>query len=417
MPPWGIPLAYAVAAVVGGFTLPRIENALLPTLAAPMNASDAIAIYASIGSGMIAFTGIVFSLAFIMLQFSATAYSPRLALWVTRDPVISHAIGIFTATFLYAISALAWIDRGGSGKVLFVNMLLAVGLLLTSVAMFVALIQRVSSLQINRILAFVGDHGRRVIYEMYPPFTTPIESVNLGRFAALPVTQTLVYAGRPQMLQAVNLRALLALATGCEGFVEVSSSVGDAMIEGRSIMSVFGGKQIVSERTWRKAFTVGDERTFEQDPKYALRLLVDIAIRALSPGINDPTTAVQALDQIEDLLRRLGRRRLEIGALRDDSGALRLVMQFPAWEDFLILAFEEIRSYGATNVQVMRRMKALVGDLISVLPRERREPLRHYDHRLDSTIARSFADSEERQEASIEDPQGLGAPRTHQTDL
>lgn len=156
---------------------------------------------------------------------------------------------------------------------------------------------------------------------------------------------------------------------------------------------------------------MGQERTFEQDPKYAIRLMVDIAIRALSPAINDPTTAVQALDEIEDLLLRLGRRRLEIGAVRDSDRALKLVINYPTWEDFLRLAFDEIRFCGATSIQVMRRMKALLSDLIDALPEERREPLRKHQMRLDSTIARSFTDPEEQLEAAVEDRQGLGISR------
>jgi uncharacterized membrane protein len=140
-------------------------------------------------------------------------------------------------------------------------------------------------------------------------------------------------------------------------------------------------------------------------------LLVDIAIRALSPAVNDPTTAVQSLDQIEDLLLRLGRRRLEIGAVRDAEGSLRLVIPCPTWEGFIILAFDEIRYCGARSIQVMRRMKALASDLILALPEERHAPLRHYQERLDATIARSFEDAEEKRDASVEDRQGLGVPR------
>ena len=131
---------------------------------------------------------------------------------------------------------------------------------------------------------------------------------------------------------------------------------------------------------------MGGDRTFEQDPKYALRLLVDIAIRALSPAVNDPTTAVQALDQIEDLLRRWVR-----GGWR--SVLLATQRQTPIgdfvsrWEDFLDLAFEEIRFYGANSVQVMRRMKALISDLISALPQERHKPLLQYQQRLTPRLA------------------------------
>jgi uncharacterized membrane protein len=161
---------------------------------------------------------------------------------------------------------------------------------------------------------------------------------------------------------------------------------------------------------------MGEERTFDQDPKYAIRLLVDIAIRALSPAINDPTTAVQALDQIGDLLFRLGRRRLEASAFRDGDGHVRLVMRLPTWDDFLMLAFNEIRSYGADSVQVMRRMRALISDLIAVVPDERRPALEHWQQRLLTTIAGHFPDPEDRADASAEDRQGLGVPRRRPTE-
>jgi len=138
----------------------------------------------------------------------------------------------------------------------------------------------------------------------------------------------------------------------------------------------------------RRSITLGDERTFEYDPKYAFRLLVDIAIRALSPGINDPTTAVQALDQVQDLLLRLGRSQLEIGRFCDSEGNLRVIMHFPEWSDFLRLAFREILAYGQNSVQVPRRMKALIHDLIEVLPPQRHSALLHWDARLSSVIAR-----------------------------
>ena len=120
---------------------------------------------------------------------------------------------------------------------------------------------------------------------------------------------------------------------------------------------------------------------------------------------------MQALDQIEDLLIRLGRRRLEIGAFRDAQGKLRLLVTFPSWEDFLRLAFDEIRFYGATSVQVMRRMKALVSELMAVVPEERRPALCHWQERLQSTVERAFSDSEDKLEASTEDRQGLGSSR------
>jgi uncharacterized membrane protein len=213
-------------------------------------------------------------------------------------------------------------------------------------------------------------------------------------------------------VQALHAPALLDIAAAAGAVVVVTATAGDTLVESGVMLRVHGGTQPIDERALRAAFVLGGERTFEQDPKYAIRLLVDIAIKALSPAVNDPTTAVQALDQIEDLLLRLGRRRLEIGAFRDRAGALRLVVPYPEWDDFLTLAFDEIRHCGSTSVQVMRRMKALAADLIRALPPERHEALHHQQRRLDASIAKSFPDAGEKQEASVEDRQGLGIPRT-----
>src|SRR5271170_1974478 len=145
---WGIPALYGVAAIAAGMTFPRIESHIFPGLVSGATVPVAMAIYSAIASGMLALTGIVFSLTFVMVQFSATAYSPRLVLWVVRDPVMAHAIGVFTATFLYALVALAWVDRGGTGRVPLMGIALLVALLVISVVMFIFLIQRVGRLQV-----------------------------------------------------------------------------------------------------------------------------------------------------------------------------------------------------------------------------------------------------------------------------
>ena len=408
---WGIPALYAGAAIAAGLTFPRIESHVFPSFVAKMSISAAMAVYSAIASGMIALTGIVFSLVFVMVQFSATAYSPRLVLWIARDPVMSHALGIFTATFLYAIAALTGVDRSGSGKVPFVTAWVVVALLVVSVGMFISLIQRIGLLQVNRMLIFTGDEGRRVITTLYPPLKSVVTDTGSEDFRALPRTQTLIHRGQPRSIQAIDISALVNLARASGGVIEVVAAVGDTVVERMPLFHVFGAAQPIDERELKNGIELGGERTFEQDPKYAIRLLVDIAIRALSPAINDPTTAVQALDQIEDLLLRLGQRQLEIGEFHDNDDKLRLVIPFPAWEDILRLSFDEICFCGATSVQVIRRMNALISDLTLAVPEERRPALRYWDGRLKSTIARSFADPEERMEAAKEDRQGLGLPR------
>jgi uncharacterized membrane protein len=413
---WGIPALYAGVAMAAALIFPEHETRIFPGLSSALSVSAATAIFSSIASGMIALTGIVFSLAFVMVQFSATAYSPRLVLWIARDPVMSHALGVFTATFLYAIAALVGVDRSGSGRVPLISTVAVAVLLLASVGMFIALIQRIGLLQINRMLVFTGDQGRKVITTVYPPLNSGVAVIGPEEFQALPRAQTLVHDGAPRSIQAVDATALVNLAKESGGVIEVLAAVGDTVLQSMPLLQVLGARRSIDERKLRNGIELGEERTFEQDPKYALRLLVDIAIKALSPAVNDPTTAVQALDQIGDLLVRLGQRHLEIGAYRDSDGNLRLVVPFPTWDDLLRLAFDEILFCGATSVQVMRRMNALVKDLALSVPKERRPKIEYWDGRLKAVIARSFMDGEARLEALKDDRQGLGvtscAPRT-----
>ena len=414
-PTWHIPLAYALGAILSGLVLPRIETTFLPTWSSGISAPAATAIYSAVATGMITLTGIVFSLAFVMVQFSATAYSPRLVLWMSRDPLVPHAIGVFTATFLYALAALAWVDRRGSGVVHFFTGWLIIGLLLASVGVFVGLIHSLGRLQINNVLAFTGDFARETIDVMYAPSETSSTCAEAAEFRHLPVTQSISYSGPPRAIQSLDIPELVRLAEQVDGIIEMLSSVGDTLVESTPLLLVYGARKLIRERDLTNAVRTGAERTFEQDPKYSIQLLRDIAIRALSPAVNDPTTAVQALDQIEDLLLRLGRRRLEIGEVISSSGSLRLVIAAPAWEDFVNLAFSEIRSYGAQSIQVMRRMNALLSDLIIALPEQRRPALRSQQTRLQNTIARSFLSIEDQVEASAEDREGLGQTRRRQT--
>jgi len=312
-PSWTVTSLYAAGAIGASVLLPRIESRLLPTLVSPVSVAAATAIYSSIAAGMIALTGIVFSLSFVMVQFSAAAYSPRLMLRFSRDPLLAHAFGTFTATFLSAIAALGWIDPAGApGRVPLISTVMVFALLLASVAMFVGLINRVATLQINRALAFAGDQGRTAIDVIYPHWASAPPDIAPRRPAMAAATQVVAHRGSASRRRRSAIDAI----------VEVAVAIGDTVEESMPVVRVFGARIPIDERDLAKCIALGMERTFDQDPKYAIRLLVDTAIRALSPAINDPTTAVQALDQIGDLLVRLGRRRLEIGSVYDDRGAI-----------------------------------------------------------------------------------------------
>ncbi len=178
---WLIPMFYAVASVVCGFTLPRLERAYFPPYALDLSIASAQTFLSAVASGTMALTGIVFAIAFVVVQFSAVAYSPRLVLWFARDPMLFHSLGVFVATFMYSLATLLWVDRAGAGTVPFFSAVLVALLLIVSVVLFARLIQRVVDLQITNVLNTIGGRGRKVIREM---FSHPIGSTDIGVRAA-----------------------------------------------------------------------------------------------------------------------------------------------------------------------------------------------------------------------------------------
>ena len=416
MQPWFIPMFYVSGAVLAGLALPRIEQAYFSGYALAVSVASAQALLSAAASGMMALTGIVFAMAFVMVQFSAIAYSPRLVLWFARDRTLFHALGAFTATFLYALFTLAWVDRGGSAQVPLFSMLLVGIMIIASMLMFSRLMQRLGDLQIGNVLHLVGDQGRAVIGEMYRslggasgaahPAKGRASTARLGR-----VTQTVKYFGKPRTVARLDVVSLVTLAQEARGTIVMACAVGDTLVEGATLLHVHDWAPL-PEEALRRAVQLKRERTFEQDPKYPIRLLVDIAIKALSPAINDPTTAVQTIDQLEDLLRRLGAAELDAGCAVDEKGALRLVFATPTWEDYLTLAFDEVRHFGSNSVQVMRRMKSALVGLAEELPiHDRVETVRRYLEHLDRVIGASPFDVEDKRMARREDRQGIGLSR------
>ena len=220
-----------------------------------------------------------------------------------------------------------------------------------------------------------------------------------------------MYHGGPLSVVAFDLVGLVRLAHHADGVIEMTYAVGDTVVDGAPLANVRGGSHRVKESHIKHAVILRTERTIVQDPKYALRLLVDVAIRGLSPAVNDPTTAVMALDQIEDLLRRLGRSDLDVGHEIDRQGTLRLVYPTPCWDDFLELALVEIMYYGSQSIQVMRRLAALLNDLEAAVLPSRQAAVRHFSQRLHLSVEHSFVDPEYRQDAEELDRQGLGLAR------
>jgi uncharacterized membrane protein len=351
------------------------------------------------------------------VQFSAMAYSPRLVSLLGRDPSLFHAMGVFIATFLYSLATILWTDRGGSNEVPYYSIRIVLILLFVSMIMFARLVQQLADLQIGNVLQLIGGRGRAVIKDMFPPVAELVGDEAIDPEPAVkpdlgPLLQVVRYDGDPRSIAEFDVPALVRLAHASGVMIVLECAVGDTLVKNATVLRVYGRGDRLRAADLLKPLLLAPERTFEQDPKYPLRLLVDIAIRALSPAVNDPTTAVQALDQIEDLLRRLAICRIDAGYAHDQDGVLRVIYPMPTWGDYLSLAFDEIRQFGVTSVQVMRRLRtALVGIAETAGTPGRAAQVVAYLQHLDRVVEQSQLDTTDRVMARREDRQGLGLSR------
>ena len=166
---------------------------------------------------------------------------------------------------------------------------------------------------------------------------------------------------------AVDLEALRAQAERSNGIVEFVPQIGDFVATDDPLFNLYGGARSIDEHDLLFIGRVGSERAMDQDPAFAFRIVVDVALKALSPAINDPTTAVLAMDQLHRMLRTVGKRHLRTDELLDQSGQIRVIFRTPNWDDFVYLAFSEIRSCGSNNLQIVRRMRAMIENLVDTL--------------------------------------------------
>ncbi|GAB3368061.1 DUF2254 domain-containing protein [Lysobacter rhizosphaerae] len=341
----------------------------------------------------------------VAIQVAGGQYTPRIiATTLLRDNVIRFTVGFFVFTLVYSLRVLARMDA----SVQQFNTFIAVLLGLISVMVFLYLIDYAGRLlRPVSLVERVGHYGANVLENVYPEKTVrPVlaePQVALG-----PQQRIVVNEDRPGVVLAVDLAGLVRLAQQADGIIEFVPQMGDFVALDEPLYRLYGGAGGLDEHQLRGAVLLGTERTMEQDPTFAFRILVDIAIKALSAAINDPTTAVLALDQLHLLLRAVGLRALRGETVRDAAGAARLIYRTPNWEDYVHLACAEIRLCGASSVQIMRRMRSMLENLVKTLPPHRHPELRRQLELLDRTIETAYTLAEDRALARIGDPQGLG---------
>jgi len=342
----------------------------------------------------------------VAIQVAGGQYTPRIiSTTLLRDNAIRSSVGYFVFTLLFSLRVLI---RMSGETVHQFNVFLAAVLGSLSVVVFLYLIDHAARmLQPISIVRRVGEDGIAVIESLYPKPTAAAHAGKPSRSRPTP-DRTVAHAGTSGIVLAVDLAGLVAHAQRANGIVEFIPQVGDFVADDEPLFRLYGGAHAIDDRTLRTSVAFGSERTIEQDPTFAFRILVDIATKALSAAINDPTTAVTAIDQIHRLLRLVGLRELSGDEIRDAQGALRLVFRTPNWENYVHLSCIEIRHCGAGSVQIMRRMRSMLDSLLATLPPHRHDGLRQQLALLDRTIEARYTLPEDLAIVRIPDTQGLG---------
>ncbi len=348
------------------------------------------------------FTFVVFVISTLLLvtQLASSNLTPRVIHFVFNDNKEKIYLGIFTFSFTYSVEALARIDT----TVPSLPLNLAILLNVVSFILFFVFVQSVGlKLQPSVIMGKWAEKGRAVIEILYPKAYADEETKAIpgpdGNAAAN--SRLIVHSGPAGVFLAFGRPEIIAEAKRVGGSVKLLPKVGDFVPRGDPLFQLFPENLPWSESRLLSTVVFGAERTVEQDPAYAFRLIVDVASKALSPGINDPTTAVMALDQIQSLLKIVGNRNLKLGEVRDEQEELRLIYLTPTWEQYVDLGVSEIRLFGASSLQIAKRLQGMLTYLIRVLPHSRHPPLqvqmdqlhemvkKHYDTQIDQKRALS----------------------------
>ena len=345
----------------------------------------------------------------VAIQIAGGQLTPRIiATTLLRDNIVRYTVGLFVFSMMFAISALNRLET----QVYQLVLLLAAGLFVMSMASFLYLIDYAARLlRPISILTRVAETGLSVIENLYPeqarrPDVALPASPGLGA-----PNRIVAHAGTSLVILAVELQELIAASRAADGVVEMIPAVGDFVGKDEPLFALYGRAATIDDGVLQAAVRFGAERTMEQDPTFSFRIVIDIALKALSPAINDPTTAVLAIDQLQRLLRQVGKRQLSDESFLDEAGRLRVIFRTPNWDDFVNLAFSEIRRCGAGNFQVARRLRAMIENLMRTLPEHRHAALQQQLMLLDREIDAHYSLPEDLALARGSDSQGLGGTK------
>ncbi|MFJ6061504.1 DUF2254 domain-containing protein [Streptomyces tendae] len=369
-------------------------------------ADDAKTVVSAVGSAMMTFIGVVFSISLVAVQMASGQFTPRVVRLFVRSRITKATFAVFLATFVLTLLVLTSYDSNADPRtatsVPLVQSVLTLVMVALSLLLFVMYVNATLRLmRVSHVIARIAAESFRVAALM------PAPAEGGGAPALGPVTAWVAHDGQGGVLRDVHVARLVRVARGHGVVLRLVPRIGDFLVPGTPVLAVHGGAA-PPRRALRYALSVGVERTFHQDLAFGLRQLSDIGLRALSPAVNDPTTAVQALDRVVQILATLSRRPLDAALHRDRRGVVRLVQPVPGWAELVDLGFAEVRACAVGSPQVTRRLVAGLDDLLRLVPPERREPLMRQRELLRQAVERTAPTPADRAFALRPDRQGIG---------
>ena len=375
------------------------------------SADTATSVLAATIGAEAALTGFVVTVTVLGVQMATGTFSARyMRLWY-RDGMLKTLLAVLigTMTFSFVVIGHVETDSVPDLSVTVAGLAVAVGLLL-----FVLYLDRfLHRMRPVAVAALVAAEARRAFEAWVEEAARPDTSFVAGRSSVSPTTAPVfvLRATAAGVIQAVDTRGLARFARAHDCLLVFRHAVGDFVPVGASILEVHGTEApVAAGRRLASMVALGVERTVEQDPAFAIRIMVDIAVMALSAAINAPATAVQVLDHLAETLRLIGTTPLEGTAEQTAELTSGVVMRVRRWPDFLALGVTEIREYGGSSIQVMRRLRALLLELDELVLPSHRAAVEDELRRLDATVAVNFAGNVDLDRAVIADAQGIGGP-------
>jgi uncharacterized membrane protein len=370
-------LLFVIAGLVLGIFVPKL------TVPPTVSSGRIVDLLFTAGVTVISLITVIYSLLFLVVQWVGSTFSLRLTLF-RDDPIVwrafAYSIGIFVFCFTTAFAI-------GNDKTVSVAVPVLALLLVLAALVFIRALQTraLTAMLLAPNLDAITERGREILDGLYLQPAAEQAEVD----APLPpLRSTVAWSGPPAVLQQLHLDPLVTAASTADSVVVFRQAVGVTLLSGMPIADVHGGN--LGQQAVLRAIVPGRERTFDQDPLLAFRLLADIALRALSPAINDPATAVQVLDCLESLLGPLAARNALAGQLADADGVIRVMLDLPRWDDFARSCLDDIIAASAGSPLVLVRTRDMLTRLGPAVPGSGQKVLARRLQWVEDTLARNF---------------------------